>query len=70
MPHDATDGREPAYAHSVDGRPTADWETLDAHAAAVADAARSFATAFDAADWGHAAGLWHDLGKLQPAFQR
>ena len=30
---------------------------------------RSFAAAFDSGDWGHLAGLWHDLGKYSDAFQ-
>jgi len=32
--------------------------------------AAQFAAAFDAAAWGRLAGLWHDLGKYRPEFQR
>jgi CRISPR-associated endonuclease/helicase Cas3 len=36
----------------------------------VAELASRFAAAFDSAEWGHLAGLWHDLGKYRPEFQR
>jgi CRISPR-associated endonuclease/helicase Cas3 len=32
--------------------------------------ASSFASAFSSEAWGHLAGLWHDIGKYQPEFQR
>ena len=57
------------YAHSLDQRPTSEWQTLDDHLTAVAELAERFAGAFDAAPWGRLAGLWHDLGKYQPEFQ-
>jgi len=51
----------PAYAHTTDdGRP---WELLEEHLQVVAKLAGEFADAFGAKDWGHLAGLWHDLGK-------
>jgi CRISPR-associated endonuclease/helicase Cas3 len=43
---------------------------LAAHLRAVADLAAGFAARFGAADWAGVAGLWHDLGKYRPAFQR
>jgi CRISPR-associated endonuclease/helicase Cas3 len=42
---------------------------LPEHLAAVADLAASFASEPVAA-WAHVAGLWHDLGKFRPGFQR
>ena len=62
------------YAHTrqnPDGtaRPVDEWEPLDVHLRNVADQAAAFASAFDAADWGRLAGLWHDLGKYSTAFQ-
>ena len=43
---------------------------LDDHLRSVAALAEDFAAAFDAGDWAKLAGLWHDLGKYRPAFQR
>lgn len=42
---------------------------LEEHLRAVAGLAGEFATDFGASDWGHLAGLWHDLGKYSSAFQ-
>lgn len=61
---------EPAYAHSRLGEPEDSWELLPAHLCQVADLAANFAAAFQSADWGYIAGLWHDLGKYRPEFQR
>ncbi len=44
--------------------------TLEEHLHGVATLAETFAAAFDADDWAKLAGLWHDLGKYRPAFQR
>jgi len=56
-----------ALAH-VDsrGRP----HLLQDHLHAVAHGARNAASKFDAGDWAALAGLWHDLGKYRPGFQR
>lgn len=43
---------------------------LIAHLNGVADLAASFAKTFGASDWARMAGLWHDLGKFRPRFQR
>jgi CRISPR-associated endonuclease/helicase Cas3 len=44
------------------------------HLKAVAALASGFSQAFDAAEptqrWAYLAGLWHDLGKYRPGFQR
>ncbi len=58
------------FAHSVPGAGQEHWEILEDHLAAVAERAREFASKFGAAEWGEAAGLWHDLGKYRPEFQR
>jgi CRISPR-associated endonuclease/helicase Cas3 len=63
-------GASPIYAHTLEGQPPSAWETLDDHAARVAQFARSFADAFGAGDWGEWLGLWHDLGKRSDEFQR
>ena len=57
------------YAHSLEGRPENEWQTLEDHLKGVAENARLFAGTFDAADWGYLAGLWHDLGKYSKEFQ-
>lgn len=40
------------------------------HLGEVAGLASGFAAAFDSEEWGRLAGLWHDLGKYRPEFQR
>lgn len=62
------------YAHTVDGQPEEHWERLLPHLEAVAERAGEFAGALvpdrpDLAAWGRAAGLLHDAGKYNPAFQ-
>jgi len=58
------------YAHSCEDRPATDWHLLDEHLIAVSRLASNFANGFGAAEWAEFAGLWHDLGKYQPEFQR
>lgn len=43
---------------------------LEEHLQAVAELADQFASTFGSGDWAYLAGLWHDLGKYRPAFQR
>jgi len=64
------DGAGRWYAHSVAGRPSAQWQPLEAHLRAVSGLAERFASAFGSGAWGRLAGLWHDLGKYQADFQR
>ena len=42
---------------------------LEEHLRAVATLSGEFASSFGQAEWGHLAGLWHDLGKYSSAFQ-
>lgn len=57
------------YAHSVPGRPEADWEPLPDHLAAVAARAAAFARLFGWAETARAAGLLHDIGKASAEVQ-
>ena len=59
----------PKYAHSLEGRPTSEWQSLEDHLTAVAAKAREFAEAFGAGEWGAAAGGNHDAGKGTPSWQ-
>lgn len=58
-----------AHVHLDD---TGHWleHTLEDHLHGVAALAETFAITFNAGDWARLAGLWHDLGKYRPAFQR
>lgn len=56
------------YAHTPNTR--GEWHDLRDHLQAVAKTAREFAAGFDAGEWAHLAGLWHDLGKFQLQFQQ
>lgn len=55
------------FAHSCNFQ--GDRHDLVTHLLAVADVAREFATAFEGRDLAYYAGLWHDVGKFNPAFQ-
>ena len=60
------------YAHTHPDHPKDEskWEPLEQHLREVADLTREYSRAFGANDWGWFAGLWHDLGKFHPDFQR
>lgn len=57
------------YAHSVAGRPKAEWETLEDHACNVSEGARIRAMAFGCDTAAEVLGLLHDIGKIKPGFQ-
>jgi len=57
------------FAHSIEGRPTNEWQPLEEHLRNVAELAAEFAKPFGGEEWGYLAGLWHDLGKASKAFQ-
>ena len=58
------------YAHSLAGRPEAEWESLACHLEHVGRTAAAFAEAFSAGPWGKILGRCHDLGKSSVAFQQ
>lgn len=58
--------QEPMAHVSPEGRT----HGLREHLLATADLAGEFAAAFGFRQWGRLAGLWHDLGKYAPAFQK
>jgi CRISPR-associated endonuclease Cas3-HD len=59
------------YAHSLEHDPNRDhWQELSTHLNKVAELAADFCESFDSREWGRIAGLWHDLGKYDPDFQR
>lgn len=55
----------PSYKHSDN-----DWHGLKIHLTKVANRCRDYAEKLRAGDLGKYAGLWHDLGKYNPVFQR
>ena len=57
------------YAHSVAGRPEAEWEPLARHLTEVAGGAERRGRRFGAEALAELAGLVHDLGKYSPDFQ-
>jgi len=58
------------YAHTREGEPPERWQKLEDHLRQVATRAAEFASCFGASSWAGLAGLWHDLGKYDPEFQR
>jgi CRISPR-associated endonuclease/helicase Cas3 len=57
------------YAHSLKNQPIETWQPLTAHLLAVAALAREFAAPFASEKWAEVAGVLHDLGKADSAFQ-
>lgn len=49
---------------------TWDHHPLEEHLRCVSSLAGDSAAVFASAEWGRLAGLWHDLGKYQPEFQK
>lgn len=67
MPSD-TATRAPLYAHSANAR--GDRQLLVDHLRNVAELARDLASPFVGGDLAFLAGLWHDVGKADPVWQR
>lgn len=57
------------YAHTKEGEPPENWQTLEEHLKNTARRAERFADVFGAGPWARQAGLWHDLGKYSMDFQ-
>jgi CRISPR-associated endonuclease/helicase Cas3 len=57
------------FAHSLDGRPTSEWEPLADHLQAVGQCAARFASIFGCAEATRTLGFLHDIGKCSAAFQ-
>lgn len=57
------------YAHSIEGKPPAHWQTLPGHLHAVGRMAGESAAVFDAKALGQVIGWLHDLGKYTLPFQ-
>src|SRR5690606_4647187 len=57
------------YAHSLPDSPKCTWQLLHRHLHEVAELCWQLSSFFGAGAWGYLAGLWHDLGKYNPAFQ-
>ncbi len=60
------------YAHSLENRPTTEWEPMETHEKCVARLCRLFLRRIDArlASWGEPLGRWHDLGKYLREFRK
>ena len=58
------------YAHSLEGRSEEQWQPLVDHLTRVAELAASRASLLGLEQAAYVAGLYHDLGKYDPAFQR
>ncbi|MBP5182682.1 MAG: CRISPR-associated endonuclease Cas3'', partial [Lentisphaeria bacterium] len=57
------------YAHSLEGRPESEWQTLSEHSRNVSILAEAFAGAFHSEKWAKVLGLLHDGGKSRSSFQ-
>jgi CRISPR-associated endonuclease/helicase Cas3 len=57
------------YAHSVEGKPQSEWQSLEEHLTGTANKASGMAAEFGCSGWGYITGLWHDLGKYSNDFQ-
>ena len=53
------------YAHSLQGVPEDQWQTLDEHSQNTASLAASFAKVFNSDQAAYLLGLLHDLGKAR-----
>ena len=61
---------KPEFAAHTPPKDSQIWHSLSHHLNKVATRAKTIAEKFDAGELGYYAGLWHDLGKYNPAFQK
>jgi CRISPR-associated endonuclease/helicase Cas3 len=61
---------KPKFAAHTPSEGSDDWHELKQHLHDVRDGTRRYADKFGASKLGHYAGLWHDLGKYNPEFQK
>lgn len=59
-----------AHVHTLPDGTQAEAHDLRGHLETVANDAAAFAETFGNRDWAWLAGIWHDLGKYKPAFQK
>lgn len=65
-----TEGNMTYYAHSKDGSPQSEWQTIRSHAENVASLCEAFTAAWCGPGFAYNIGLLHDIGKYQSDFQR
>ena len=58
-----------AFAHSLKDAPREQWHSLELHLRDTGAGAAQFARSYGES-WAFLAGLWHDVGKYAPEFQR
>jgi CRISPR-associated endonuclease/helicase Cas3 len=58
------------YAHTNGTADKKKWQLLKEHLENTANLAKIFADKFNAGEWGHIAGIWHDIGKYSDEFQK
>jgi CRISPR-associated endonuclease/helicase Cas3 len=66
----SSSSQKPLFAAHTPPKDSKTWHELKAHLSKVARRARKIAEKFGAGELGYYAGLWHDLGKYNPAFQK
>lgn len=58
------------YAHTTNNPDKSDWQLLTDHLIQVAKLSSSFASDFNAEEFGYIAGIFHDIGKYSEKFQK
>ncbi|MCI1966943.1 MAG: CRISPR-associated helicase Cas3' [Oscillospiraceae bacterium] len=58
------------YAHTLDGKGRNEWQTIKEHSENVAKLVKDFSAPWCTEEYAFNLGLFHDIGKYQPDFQR